>query len=175
MSPAVSLIKTKGFTLIELIVVTLLISLFLGFAGVNWFAFAKKDQETFLERLRAEVLLLREEAVCRYETQAMEFDLTGNIIRIGTIDTGNKFEGEGQVPMPKGQNLKDLVVNGSKVITGKPVVRFYPSGLVDKTVLHFEGTKEGVYSVVINPFTANMDTQDGYIEEVSLTEGNYPS
>jgi prepilin-type N-terminal cleavage/methylation domain-containing protein len=163
--------RIKGFTFIELALVILLLGILFTFASVNWGLFPRKDTETFLERLSIEVALLREDAISTYQQREIEIDITNNTLSMGAPDLIKGFDPFRKMTIPQEQVIKDTIINGTKNSIGKRYVRLYPSGLVDKTILHIEGRKEGFYSITIHPLTAKVEAQNGYIEEISLSEG----
>ncbi|MCX5810684.1 MAG: hypothetical protein NTX36_15165 [Proteobacteria bacterium] len=169
------LTKNSGFTLLELILITLLMSILLTFASVRWDVFSKKDKDTFLERFSIEVLLLRENAVSDYEQKAIQFDVTKNMVSIGYVDLIKGFVSSRDMEIPEAYLLKDVIINGEKFSLGKPVMRFYSTGLVDRLIIHLEGRDEGFYSVIINPLTAKMIGEHGYIEEIVIKKRDDPA
>ncbi|MBA4419112.1 MAG: hypothetical protein C0392_14580 [Syntrophus sp. (in: bacteria)] len=172
---AKTLRRTNGFTLLELILVVLLMSILLTFASVKWDFFAKKDKETFLERLSIEISMLRESAVSDYEQKAIQFDITKNMLSIGYVDLTKGFVSSRDIDIPEEYLLKDVIINGGKISIGTAVMRFYPTGLVDRLIMHLEGKKEGFYSVIINPLTAKMSEERGYIEEIIIPKRANPT
>jgi prepilin-type N-terminal cleavage/methylation domain-containing protein len=161
--------RTKGFTLLELIIVVLLISIFLTFASVNWGVFAKKEEETFLEKFSVEVGLLREEAISAYQRRAILFDVTNNTMNAGSVNDVDGFKASRKLTIPDGYVLKDIVINGVKTVRGTQMMSFYPSALVDKAIIHFE-TRTQYYSFIVQPLTAKVEARNAYVEEISLTE-----
>jgi len=160
--------KTDGFTLLELIFVAFLLSIALTFVSVRWNVFSKQSKDTLLEKISIEIALLRENSISEYRQKAIELDLTKNTIRIGEVDLIKGFVPEREIPMPEKYLLKDAVVNGEKFSIGKTVMRLYPTGLVDKVILHFESEKEGFFSITINPLTARVSEENGYVEEIKI-------
>lgn len=172
MSPVRTLGRTNGFTLVELFIVTLLLAIFLTFASVNWDVFSKKSGETFLEQFSIEVALLREEAVSSYEERVMEFDLSTNRIAIGRFDRDKGFTQVRELLIPESYVLKDIVVNGEKYAQGKASARFFPAGMNDRVILHFETENDQFYSVLLNPLTAKVTGEYTYIDEIALPARN---
>jgi prepilin-type N-terminal cleavage/methylation domain-containing protein len=166
--------KTKGFTFIELAIAIVVVSILITLTAVNWNALWEKGKQTFLDRFAMEVAVLREEAVSNYQQRAMEFNITDNTIRVGAVDIVKGFDPLRQIPLPEGYSVKETVINGKKVTIGKTFVIFYPSGLIDKTILHIEESKD-FSSIIIHPLTAKVEYRSGYIEEVLLPERNNPS
>ena len=160
--------ETDGFTILELILVIFILSISLTFVSVRWNVFSKQSKDTLLEKLSIEIALLRENSISEYRQKAIEFDLTKNAIRIGETDQVKGFIPEREIVIPQKYVLKDAVVNGDKFSIGKTVMRLYPTGLVDKVILHFESEREGFFSITINPLTARISEANGYIEEIKI-------
>lgn len=165
----------KGFTLVELLIATLLLAIFLTFASVNWNAFAPNNKESFLESLSMEISLLREEAISDYDEKAIEFDLVNNIVTIGRIDKVMGFVRGRELNLPEQSRIKDLVINGESFSTGKPLMVFYPTGAVDRVILHLDLKQNDYYSILVSPLTAKTTGEQGYIEEATVQERNNPS
>lgn len=169
-----TLTKTNGFTLLELILVVFLMSILLTFASVRWDFFVKDDGESFLERLSIEISLLRESVISDYEQKAIRFDITNNILNIGHVDPIKGFVSSRNIEIPDEHLLKSILINGEKISIGKAIMRFYPTGLVDRTIMHLEGKKKGFYSVIINPLTAKISEEHGHIEEIIVPKRDNP-
>jgi len=167
--------RINGFTLLELILVVLLMSILLTFASVKWDFLAKKDKETFLERLSIEISLLRENAISDYEQKAIQFDLKNNLVSIGYVDLIKGFVSSRDIEIPETYLLKDVIINGGKISIGKAVMRFYPTGLVDRLIMHLDGKNEGFCSVIINPLTAKISEEHGYLEEIIIPKRDNPT
>ena len=166
--PAPILERNDGFTLVELLITTLLLAIFLTFASVNWSAFSPATKESFLEKLALEVSLLREEAISNYDQKAIEFDLLNNLITVGRIDRLLGFVSGRTIALPEEFHMKDLLINGERFSTGKPLVLFYPTGVVDRVILHVELSGNEFYSISISPLTGKTTGEQGYIEEVAI-------
>ncbi len=83
--------RIKGFTLLELIIVILLISIFVTFASVNWNVATKKGKEALLEDFSIKIALIREDAISHYENRVVEFDVSNSAARVGKMDVKNGF------------------------------------------------------------------------------------
>jgi len=158
----------RGFTLVELLIVTLLMGIFLTLASVKWQNFSSKGGESFLESFSIEVTLLREEAISTYEERAIQFDLSTNSIYIGSPDRLRGFLQKRELKVPEPYVLKDIVLNGEKITTGKAIMRFLSSGMIDRVILHFTAAKDQFYTVSLNTLTAKVTGENGYIEEITL-------
>ncbi len=166
--------RTDGFTFLELLIVLLLLSIFLTFASVNWNVMGKSGKENLLEQFSIEVSLLREDAVSNYESRTIEFDISNGKIRTGRIEQKRGFVETREIQLPGDYSLKDVVINGMSFSLGKGYMSFHPNGMVDRVVLHFNRDND-FYSLFINPLTAKVTGENGYVEEISITRGNNPS
>jgi prepilin-type N-terminal cleavage/methylation domain-containing protein len=173
--PARTSERTEGFTFVELLIVTLLIAIFLTFASVNWQVFSRKGGESFLENFSIEVTLLREEAISKYEERAVQFDLSANSVYIGQPDRQEGFLKTRELKIPEPYTLRDVVVNGEKITVGKATMRFLSGGMIDRVILHLVSGKDQFYTILLNPLTAKVTGENGYIEEITLPGRNNPS
>ncbi len=172
--PVPILRKIKGFTLVELLIVILIISIFITFASVNWNVAAKKGKEALLEDFSIKVAMIREDAISHYENRVLEFDVSNDEVRVGMMDMKTGFVETGLVHLPEDYLIKDVVINGTPFPQGKCYMTFYASGMVDRTLVHFEGSS-AYYSLLINPLTAKVAGKDGYIGEISVKNRNNAS
>jgi prepilin-type N-terminal cleavage/methylation domain-containing protein len=164
----------KGFTLVELLIVIMLISILLTFSSVSWNSVSKKGTDALLEHFSIAVSLLREEAISNYEERVIQFDLTAGHIAIGVMDQQTGFIERGEIRLPDEYRLKDVVINGEASVTGRHYATFQSSGMVDRTVVHLEGEKQH-YSLMVDPLTAKVTGENGYIEETPIRDWNNAS
>jgi len=172
--PAAILRRIRGFTLVELLIVILIISIFITFASVNWNVVTKKGKEALLEDFSINIAVIREDAISHYENRAIEFDVSKGEARVGRLDVKDGFVETGLLHLPEDYRIKDVVINGEVFPQGKCYMTFHASGMVDRTLVHLEGSSE-YYSLLTNPLTAQVTGKDGYIEEISLKGRNNPS
>jgi prepilin-type N-terminal cleavage/methylation domain-containing protein len=172
--PAPTSRRIKGFTLVELLVVILLISIFITFASVNWNVATKRGKEALLEDFSIKVAMIREDAISHYENRMVEFDVSNDKARVGKLDAKNGFVETGLLHLPEDYRIKDVVINGEVFPQGKCYMTFHASGMVDRTLIHLEGSSD-FYSLLTNPLTAKVTGKDGYIEETSAKGRNNPS
>jgi len=166
--------RIKGFTLVELLIVILLISIFVTFASVNWNIAAKKGKEALLEDFSIQIAMIREDAVSHYESRVLEFDVSMSEVRVGKLDAKEGFVETAALHLSEDYRIKDVVVNGQPFSQGKCYTTFHESGMVDRTLVHLEG-RQAYYSLLINPLTAKVTGEDGYIQEISVKGRNNAS
>ena len=168
--------KTRGFTLVELLIVVLLLSIFLTFASVNWNVTDKKGKEALLEDFSIDISVIKEDAVSNYENRIIEFETgTGNM-RVGALDEKGQFVEIKKIDLSEGYHVNDAVINGRPFSAGKCYMTLRADGMVDRVILHLRGDDEDDrYSLIVNPLTARVKGENGYFEESRLTGGNNPS
>jgi prepilin-type N-terminal cleavage/methylation domain-containing protein len=166
--------KISGFTLIELTIVILLVSIFLTFASVSWNVAPKKGSDTLLEDFSAGLSLAREEAIAGYEVRVIEFNISENKISVGLLDEKGVLFGADQISLAEDFRLTDVVINGQSFPVGKCYMTLYSTGMTDRAVIHMEG-EGGFYSLLVNPLTAKVTGEKGYFEEVAVGVRNESS
>jgi prepilin-type N-terminal cleavage/methylation domain-containing protein len=166
--------KTKGFTFVELLIVMLLLSIFVTFASVNWNVVKKTGKENLLEAFSIEVALIREDAVSMYEDRMIEFDITNSKVRVGYMDLKRGFVGTRDILVQADYLVKDVMINGTPYSQGKALMNFYASGMVDRIVVHANKDSD-YYTLLVNPLTAKVSGENGYIEEITVKGRNNPS
>lgn len=168
--------KTRGFTLVELLIVVLLLSIFLTFASVNWNVMVKKGREALLEDFSIDIAVIKEDAISNYENRIVEFDMGTGSMRVGDFDQKGQFVEIKKIDLSEGYHVNDAVINGKPFSMGKCYMTLRADGLVDRVILHLQGEDEDDrYSLIVNPLTARVTGENGYFEENRLTGGNNPS
>lgn len=168
--------KTRGFTLVELLIVVLLLSIFLTFASVNWNVLAKKGKEALLEDFSIDISVIKEDAVSNYENRVIEFEIGAGTMRVGALDTKGQFVEMKKIDLSEGYHVNDAVINGQPFSIGKCYMTLRADGLVDRVILHLQGEdQDDRYSLIVNPLTAGVTGENGYFEESRFTGRNNPS
>ena len=109
---------------------------------MNWNVAAKKGKEALLEDFSIKVAMIREDAISHYENRVLEFDVSNDEVRVGMMDMKTGFVETGLVHLPEDYLIKDVVINGTPFPQGKCYMTFYASGMVDRTLVHFEGSSD---------------------------------
>ena len=157
-----------GFTLVELIVVMVLITM------MTAFAIPKIRSSLFTNQLRAAarqfiglVAETGQEARSKRIGVELRFDreqhlfTTAPTARISRDETVKRYP---TVRVSESVQVVDISsVHGGKKALGELVIRFSPRGYVDKTVVHLRDDSGDELSVILSPFLGVTRVLEGYV------------
>jgi hypothetical protein len=66
--------------------------------------------------------------------------------------------------LPIGIQFEDIVTAGEKVKEGEAYTQFFPTGLVDRTIIHLRADDGAQLSVLIHPLSGRVTIEPGYRE-----------
>ena len=170
-------VSDQGFTLIELIVVMVLITM------MTAFAIPKIRSSLFTDELRAtarqfiglvaetgqEARSKRIEVRLRFDRQQHQFTTAPVAVTI-PHDTVMRYP---SVPVPESIQIVDVAsAHGGKKNLGELEIRFSSRGYVDKTVVHLRDDSGDELSVILSPFLGVTRVLEGY---VSLDDDRFTS
>jgi prepilin-type N-terminal cleavage/methylation domain-containing protein len=156
----------SGFTLIELVVVIALISIFLFFA-IPRFERAVSDPERDVSKwMLLTIPKLKQEAVTQDQRVALHIDLDGRKLW-STQESMKPEEMEAAEKdayvLPEGTVLTDVAFpDGQTVSTGTVQIQFYPRGYSDRAILHLQVDGEDNVSYIIEPFLVHVTLVASY-------------
>ena len=164
----VSGVPDQGFTLIELIVVMVLITM------MTAFAIPKIRSSLFTDELRAtarrfiglvaetsqEARSKRTEVRLRFDRRQHQFT-TAPVADTTSHDTVMRYP---KVPVPESIQVVDVTsVHGGKKDLGELEISFSSRGYVDKTVVHLRDDSGDELSVILSPFLGVTRVLEGYV------------
>lgn len=163
----------QGFTLIELIVVMVLISLTAAFAlpRIRSSLYTNELKAT-ARRFIGLVAETGQEARSKRITVELRFDAGDNVFTAVPATSGTDTswaESEREYPKVRVDESVQVVditsAHGDKITrsSGDLVIRFSSRGYVDKTVVHFRGDSGDELSVMLSPFLGVTRVLEGYV------------
>lgn len=172
-------ISNRGFTLFEIVVVLFIVSLISLVVFPKLQGFLAPDLPGTARHLIATIQHLRDEAEATKQIYRLNYDLnTGEYWTSLVSETSSPIGGSGggsqevntalikQVALPDRIRFKDITtLHQGKVSEGQAFTQFYPSGRVEKTLIHLTLDKDQVLALIINPLTGAVKVYDHYIEE----------
>ena len=157
-----------GFTLIELMVVLLLISIFLSFTLVNLKSGTAASQLQHVSRkLMHTITILKTRAIKSRQVQALVIDFSNR--RMWTVHQGMQPEEMAQAAgrgyeLPAAIRFMDVVFPGKgQISSGKVEVYFYPQGYSEQAIIHIENEEARRWSLIIEPFLPSVKLRQEYV------------
>ena len=161
---------TKGYTLIELIVVVILIGLIFSITAPRFQDAVLTDNlKSTTRNLIGKINDLRTEAVQKQETQVLCFDLESNMYWNGpggmTQDGRDFYREERATYLPQGVRISDIsFTDKEKKIAGEVDLQFKKKGYVQQTAIHLESEDGREFTIVLRPFLPGVKVFEKYFE-----------
>jgi len=157
----------RGFTLIELAIVVLLLGLMAGLTLPLLSNWGQDDLLGSARRLAGTVRYLYNEAALTRNEHRLIFNLddgsyqtkvldkAGNLVPVGGAGKGRNLLGDAR--------FEDIIINSrGRFTTGEVTTLFHPSGWLDETIIHLKDDEDRKLSLRFNPLTGAMDLVEGY-------------
>lgn len=160
--------RQGGFTLIELVVVTALISLMLFMAVPRFQVFLSADDAHRAARwLIMEIPLLKNRAVQEQQDFRLHFDFDRQLAWVTRDDMTEEEQqaavDEGYRP-PEAVRWSDLEFAGGPKISAPAAIRFYHQGYSDRVLIHLQDDSDRRFSVLVEPFLPTVEFYDRYVD-----------
>ena len=155
----------NGYTLIELVAVVVLISIFLTIAipKLRETLFSSGLKST-VRKLSGTIGRLRADSVREHTEHWLHLDLESNRYWESTYPEVIDEERKDIEKLPPGVNLMDVDSPTGKVTLGSTVIRFTPRGYVEETRIHITDDAGTVYTLLIQPFLPKVKIENDYVE-----------
>lgn len=169
--------EPPGFTLVELAVVILILTVTFGLvlpkiSSGLW----QNDLKTSSRRLAGAVAQARTRAMVEGCIWTLMLDL-----KAGTFWTTAKVEDE--VAEPENYEKRALAgevrfmdvqkpQEGTKTSSGRTALRFQPKGLAEPAVIHLAGPGDRVQTLFVKAFNARVAIREGYLEREEEAVGS---
>jgi type II secretion system protein H len=159
---------SRGFTLLELIIVIAIMGITVGFIGPRLYTgISSSGMDKATREILAILQFARSTAVTRHAPYYVRFDIDGR--RIGLFP---RPESSGETPemlkereLPPGVKLKSVKTPyQSEKIQGHLDVLVTTEGVIEQGVIYLEGSLGKVYTLVIKPFSGMLEIHDRYVE-----------
>ena len=159
----------KGYTLIELIVVLVLVGMMLTLAAPRLRnALLTDDLKGVARKMIGIINSLRNEAIREQRDYSLHFDLDANRF---WVSYGSMTDEERAVAREKGFNLPadihidDVWIRGEgKMVEGAIRIRFTRRGYTQKSAIHLSSEDGRVLTLVLSPFLGKVKVINKYVD-----------
>jgi general secretion pathway protein H len=161
------LTDTRGFTLIELSVILVLLGIFSLLLIPRLDRFGRGELDASARRLRGTIKFLFNEAALTGREHRLIYDLEHGRYRAMVLNPGGELtelRGPGKATrLPEGIRFQDLVLrNRGTFSTGEVTVRIHPTGWLEESLIHLQDQSGAQRTLRIAPLTGAADIDQGY-------------
>ncbi|MBW2473296.1 MAG: prepilin-type N-terminal cleavage/methylation domain-containing protein [Deltaproteobacteria bacterium] len=158
-----------GFTLVELMVVMVLVSLFMVFSIPLFSNIGTSSLGTSARRLSGTIKYLFNESALSGLEYRLIYNLDRGTYRAQVLEADGELVAapdQGREASLKGDVLfKDLQLPGrGKFTAGQVTTRIHPSGWVEETIIHLDDGAGEMLTLRVMPLTGTTEIFDGYRE-----------
>jgi len=159
----------NGFTLVEIVVVMVLVSLFMVFSVPLFSNIGTSSLGTSARRLSGTIKYLFNESAISGLEYRLVYDLDQGTYRAQVLQADGELvddPDQGREASLKGSvRFKDLEVPGrGKFSAGQVTIRLHPSGWVEETIIHLDDSSDEMMTLRVMPLTGTTEIFDGYRE-----------
>ena len=160
---------SKGFTLIELVIVVTIIAITVGYAAPRLFTgFTTSGLDQATRDLSAIVQYTQSQAVKRHKPYYVRFDFDEDLVGMYAKPEGSGLEPEleKKIKLPDGVSLQGVKSPYQpKKEQGRIEIAVTSEGIVEPAVIYLEGSQNKVYTLEIKPFSGKFRIYDHYVEK----------
>ncbi len=162
----------RGFTLVELLVILILIGLILSLAVPRFSGFGEKEQLRAATRvLASQILEAQSQAITKARAWYLCLDLEKGDSWIST-ERADRDDEEGSragvVHLPQGLEFRDVIDQEESMVTREVFCfGFWPNGGNESGVVHLKNSLDEDMTLFIRPFLGLTEISQGYLREIS--------
>ncbi len=163
----------RGFTLVELAIVILIIAIVLGFSIPRLGHLTGHNLNVGCRRLSGTVKYLFHRATVTRTIYRLNYDLKANEYYVTYQDENLEFVSDPsalarKVKLPRDVVFEDIVILGrGKFDENEVHTHFFPKGWVEETLVHLKDARGRRASIHILPLSARVKIYDTYVEPSS--------
>jgi prepilin-type N-terminal cleavage/methylation domain-containing protein len=162
--------NSRGFTLIELAIVILVIGIVAAITMPRVGGMLdRRRMERSINVLRGMTRYLQSRAAATKRTYRLTFDLDKQVVSSCYLTASGCQSDRNRVTsdyhFPDTIEVLDVVnAAGEKIQQGEASTHFHPSGLVEPSLIHLQGVNADRLTLAIEPLTGRLKVIDGYVD-----------
>lgn len=160
---------TRGYTLIELTVVIILIGLLMTLVVPRFqYSLLTDDLKAATRRMVGTVRQIRNDAIREQKTHNLHFDLESNrfwVDSLGMTGDERSMARGNATALPQTVRIQDVWIRGEgKQMTGEALIRCHKNGYLQQSVIHL-GSRDGrQFTLVLRPFLGKVQVLEDYVD-----------
>lgn len=159
----------KGYTLIELVVVIVMIGIVLTFAAPRLNnALLNDPLKSVARKMIGMIHDLRNEAVREQQAYTLHLDLNSNKFWTtwASMTLEEQASAREQAPsLPRNVRIRDVWIKGEgKIVEGEAPLLFTPKGYTRMSAVHLRSQDSREITLELNPFISKINILDKYVE-----------
>jgi general secretion pathway protein H len=152
---------SKGFTLLELVIVLIIISLLVLLITPNLTrTLSHMEAKGAAKRIAAILRYSRSDAINKGRVNLVSFDTSSNVVSVSSVD---EEEGEPKAqrfyPLPEGVKMEKIDVGKTLFDSSVPTIEFYRNGGSNGGTASIQGEKGQPYSVRVEMLTGGVKVE----------------
>jgi prepilin-type N-terminal cleavage/methylation domain-containing protein len=161
----------KGLTLVELAIVIFILSFILLLSiprfGVVLVGQRLKSAGHFITGMVRHVY---DQSTAKKRLYRLNYRLSDGELWITYLNDAGEFVEEDKAnlarrrKLPTGVRFEDIIIPTEKVTEGQTYTQFFPTGLVDRSIVHLRADNGVQLSVLIHPLSGRVTIEPGYRE-----------
>jgi prepilin-type N-terminal cleavage/methylation domain-containing protein len=159
---------SKGFTLLELMIVMAIISIVLGYAAPRIItSLTNSDIDVAQRMLEGLYLNTKSFAVNQHKPCYIQYDIDNKTVGFYPVpeSSGKEPELEKKIKLPGSIEIKGVkTMNQPKKEQGKADIKVNTDGIIEKSLIYLEGSGDKIYTLEVKPFSGKFKVHDSYIE-----------
>jgi prepilin-type N-terminal cleavage/methylation domain-containing protein len=169
--------SSSGFTFIELLVVIFILGIFTALLSIKVGGVVSGGDLRLASRIiMGKITELRGRAAYSHREQLLGFQIEKD--RLFTVDpaadeydaTTEKEEIQESAKLihslPEGVQVQDVVIHSrGKIQSGEAVLKFFPNGCVERSLVHLKNEDGSAHTLEINPITGQVRVHDRYVDQ----------
>jgi prepilin-type N-terminal cleavage/methylation domain-containing protein len=164
-----------GFTFIELLVVIFILGIFTALLSIRIGGVVSGGDLRLASRIIiGKITELRGRSAYSHREEFLGFQIEKD--RIFTVDLSAREDAtdDDDIPeqakeiskLPDGVRLEDVVLfSKGKVQSGEAILRFFPNGCVERSLIHLKNEDGNVHTLEVSPLTGQVKVHDRYVDQ----------
>ena len=160
-----------GLTLVEISIVLLLLSFVLLLTIPRYMdVLGAQRLKSSAHLITGMVRYVYDQATAKKQIYRLNYNLRDGEIWVTSVNAAGEFVDDRSAlgrrrKLPVGIEFEDIVTPAAKVKEGRTYTQFFPTGLVDRGVVHLRTDGGAQLTLLIQPLSGRVKIEQGYREE----------